>query len=85
MKEITTLVKLWNNYKMPTPDLYRKIGDICLIVGIIGGIIINEFEIVNPLVGEIVAVLGVVGKFLCNFNAATKPEDIKATQENVTN
>tara|TARA_R110000868_G_scaffold407706_2_gene689406 strand:- start:509 stop:769 length:261 start_codon:yes stop_codon:yes gene_type:complete len=77
MKQITTLTKLWSNYKMPVSDIYRKVGDICLIVGVIGGVIISEFDIVNPIVGKIVAVLGVAGKLLCNFNVATRPEDIK--------
>lgn len=81
MKQLNLIQQAWLNFRLPTGDVYRKAGDILLLVGVLGGIAIHEFHIANNTVAEVVSFAGLASKFLLNFNAASKPEDIKALLE----
>lgn len=66
------LKALWKNYKAPTPDKWRKIGDSLLIISIgLDGIVatLPIPEKVKIWIMAIISVMGVAGKFLTNFYA----------------
>lgn len=74
MKEC--IKNLWANYKAPTPDKFRKFGDWLLLIAGIGGIILGKFTIVPVWVASIISLIGIAGKILSNFTAATTVKDV---------
>lgn len=55
----------WKRYFEPTPKRMRVLGDSLAAAGTFGAsiVILNG----HPLVGTIIMVIGVVGKFISNF------------------
>ena len=74
MKEC--IKNLWENYKAPTPDNFRKIGDWLLLIAGIGGIILGQFTVVPLWVASVISLIGIAGKILSNFTAATTVKDV---------
>lgn len=74
MKE--TLIKLWENYKAPTPDKFRQVGDVLLVIAGIGGIILGHLTLVPTWLALVISLIGIAGKILSNFTAATTVKDV---------
>lgn len=62
------LNKIWEDFKSPTSPLFRKIGDICMIVGILGSITLSHFKIVDSQITEAIAFAALLGKLLTDTN-----------------
>lgn len=60
---------LWKNYKKPTPDKWRKIGDSLLAVSLFLGTATVMMPKVDKWIPMVSVGFGVVGKFLTNFFA----------------
>jgi hypothetical protein len=67
-------IKIWfnqkfENYAAPTPRTWRKIGDSLLIISTTA----STYSILSdePTIAVIIALFGVVGKLLTNFNTET--------------
>ena len=60
------LKKLFANYQKPTPKTWRQIGDTLLIITSAAA----SYSILtqHPTIGIVIAVAGVIGKLLTNFN-----------------
>jgi hypothetical protein len=67
---------LWENYKTPTPDKFRKLGDWLLLIAGIGGIVLSQLTLVPAWVGSIISLIGIIGKILSNFTSATTVKDV---------
>lgn len=74
MKKI--IKKLWSNYKNVTPDKFRVIGDILLVVAGIGGIVLSHLTLVPVWLASAISLIGIIGKILSNFTAATTVKDV---------
>lgn len=66
------LKALFENYSKPTPKQWRQFGDTLLVVSTA----VSSYSILtqHETIGIIVAIIGVVGKLLSNFNVE-KPVD----------
>ncbi len=49
----------WGEYFKPTPKNFRRIGDLALVVGAVGAVIVPG--------AKWVIIAGIAGKFLSNF------------------
>lgn len=63
------LKSLWKNYKKPTPDKWRKIGDSILAVSLFLTTTTVSIPHIDKWIPFTAAALGIIGKFLTNFFA----------------
>tara|TARA_R110000868_G_scaffold236129_4_gene490130 strand:+ start:54 stop:344 length:291 start_codon:yes stop_codon:yes gene_type:complete len=68
--------QLWENYKLPTPQTARVVGDWLLLITAIAGIVLPMFTGIPAWVGAVVTLLGIGGKFLTNFKAPKTSKDV---------
>ncbi len=70
------LKKLFANYAKPTPKQWRQFGDALLIISTAA----SSYSILTQhgTIGIVVAVIGVVGKLLTNFNAISPAKENNA-------
>lgn len=57
-------MKIFENYKKPTPAKWRKLGDAFLAVALYGEV---HSQTISPTAGAILIYVGILGKFLTNF------------------